>query len=123
MARLGATLLALAPTEPGAYLAWAAYRENRREAAADTDAKVRTLAALVAAAETRQRAQLIGPGAHCINVAFHQRTEPANNATGAAAHRDGTGRHRARRHGTAPRATALGGSAPGGPVSRAPGGG
>ncbi|MFJ6927406.1 NACHT domain-containing protein [Streptomyces nigra] len=86
VARLGATLVALAPTLPGAYLTWAAYRDDRREAAADTDAKVKTLASVVAAAETRQRAQLIGPGAHRIDVAFHQRTEPANNATGAAAH-------------------------------------
>ncbi|MFD5516327.1 NACHT domain-containing protein [Streptomyces sp. NPDC127066] len=86
VARLGATLIALAPTLPGAYLTWAAYRDDRREAAADTDAKVKTLAAVVAAAETRQRAQLIGPGAHLIDVTFHQRTEPANNATGAAAH-------------------------------------
>lgn len=86
VARLGATLVALALTMPGAYLTWAAYRDDRREAAADTDAKVKTLAAAVAAAETRQRAQLIGPGAHRIDVTFHQRTEPANNATGAAAH-------------------------------------
>ncbi len=86
VARLGATLVALAPTVPGAYLAWAAYRDDRREAAADTDAKVKKLAAVVAAAETRQRAQLIGPGAHRIDVTFDQRTEPANNATGAAAH-------------------------------------
>ncbi|WP_333736220.1 NACHT domain-containing protein [Streptomyces sp. IBSBF 2806] len=86
VARLGATLVALAPTLPGAYLAWAAYRDDRREAAADTDAKIKTLAAAVAAAETRQRAQLIGPGAHRIDVTFHQRTEPANNATGAAPH-------------------------------------
>ncbi|MET9125047.1 NACHT domain-containing protein [Streptomyces sp. NPDC004528] len=86
VARLAATLVALAPTLPGAYLTWAAYRDDRREAAADTDAKVKTLAAVVTAAETRQRAQLIGPGAHRIDVTFHQRTEPANNATGAAAH-------------------------------------
>lgn len=86
VARLGATLVALAPTVPGAYLTWAAYRDDRREAAADTDAKIKTLAAAVAAAETRQRAQLIGPGAHRIDVTFHQRIEPANNATGAAAH-------------------------------------
>ncbi|MFJ8004041.1 NACHT domain-containing protein [Streptomyces fagopyri] len=86
VARLGATLVALAPTLPGAYLTWAAYRDDRREAATDTDAKVKTLAAIVAAAETRQRAQLIGPGAHRIDVTFHQRTEPANNATGAAGH-------------------------------------
>ncbi|MFE3267133.1 NACHT domain-containing protein [Streptomyces sp. NPDC059215] len=86
VARLAATLVALAPTLPGAYLTWAAYRDDRREAAADTDAKVKTLAAVVAAAETRQRAQLIGPGAHRIDVTFHQRPEPANNATGAAAH-------------------------------------
>ncbi|MGW0801149.1 NACHT domain-containing protein [Streptomyces sp. NPDC002692] len=86
VARLAATLVALAPTLPGAYLTWAAYRDDRREAAADTDARVKTLAAVVTAAETRQRAQLIGPGAHRIDVTFHQRTEPANNATGAAAH-------------------------------------
>ncbi|MFF4442628.1 NACHT domain-containing protein [Streptomyces sp. NPDC001621] len=86
LARLSATLVALAPTAPGAYLTWAAYRDDRREAAADTDAKARSLAAAVAAAETRQRAQLIGPGAHRIDVAFHQHLEPANNATGAAAH-------------------------------------
>ncbi|MER6442179.1 NACHT domain-containing protein [Streptomyces sp. NPDC001185] len=86
VARLAATLVALAPTLPGAYLTWAAYRDDRREAAADTDAKVKTLAGVVAAAETRQRAQLIGPGAHRIDVTFHQRTEPANNASGAAAH-------------------------------------
>lgn len=84
--RLYPALIALAPTLPGAYLAWAAYRDDRREAAADTDAKAKTLAAAVAAAETRQRAQLIGPGAHRIDVAFHQRIEPANNATGAAPH-------------------------------------
>ncbi|MFE0058760.1 NACHT domain-containing protein [Streptomyces sp. NPDC059003] len=86
VAKLSATLVALAPTMPVAYLAWAAYRDDRREAAADTDAKARTLAAAVAAAETRQRAQLIGPGAHRIDLAFHQHTEPANNATGAADH-------------------------------------
>lgn len=85
VARLAATLVALAPTLPGAYLTWAAYRDDRREAAADTDVKVKTLAGVVAAAETRQRAQLIGPGAHRIDVTFHQRTEPANNASGAAA--------------------------------------
>lgn len=86
VARLAATLVALAPTLPGAYLAWAAFRDDRREAAADTDAKVKTLAGVVAAAETRQRAQLIGSGAPRIDVTFHQRTEPANNATGPAAH-------------------------------------
>ncbi|GGO53658.1 NACHT domain-containing protein [Streptomyces lasiicapitis] len=84
VARMSATLIALAPTLPGAYLTWAAYHNDRREAAADTDAKATMLAAAVAPAETRQRAQLIGPGAHRIDVAFHYRTEPANNATGAA---------------------------------------
>ncbi|MEU1502890.1 hypothetical protein [Streptomyces sp. NPDC005732] len=38
VARLSATLVALAPTVPTAYLAWAAFRDDRREAAADTDA-------------------------------------------------------------------------------------
>ncbi|MFD9793641.1 NACHT domain-containing protein [Streptomyces sp. NPDC059070] len=83
VARMAATAVALAPTVPGAYLAWAAYREDRAEAAADVDAKARVLAAAVAAAETRQRAQLIGPGAHRIDVAFTHRREPANNAAGA----------------------------------------
>ncbi|MGW7513904.1 NACHT domain-containing protein [Streptomyces massasporeus] len=86
VARLSATMIALAPTLPAACLAWFAYRDDRREAAADTDATVKRLAAVVAAAETRQRAQMIGPGAHRIDVTFHQRTEPANNATGAADH-------------------------------------
>ncbi|MEU7584386.1 hypothetical protein AB0B50_43170 [Streptomyces sp. NPDC041068] len=85
VARLSVTMIALAPTLPAACLAWFAYRDDRREAAADTGAMVKRLAAVVAAAETRQRAQLIGPGAHRIDVTFHQRTEPANNATGAAA--------------------------------------
>ncbi|MFD4413557.1 NACHT domain-containing protein [Streptomyces sp. NPDC058476] len=84
VARLSATLVALAPTLPGACLAWFAYRDDRREAAADTDAKVKALAGFVGKAEAEQRAQLIGPGAHRIDVTFHQRTEPANNATGAA---------------------------------------
>ncbi|MFF9457383.1 NACHT domain-containing protein [Streptomyces flaveolus] len=86
VARLSATLVALAPTVPGAYLAWTAYRDDRSEAAADTDAMTKTLAAAVAVAETRQRGQLIGPGAHRIDVVFHLHTEPANNATGAAPH-------------------------------------
>ncbi|MFF4978299.1 hypothetical protein [Streptomyces sp. NPDC001083] len=36
VARMAATLVALAPTLPGAYLTWAAHRDDRREAAADT---------------------------------------------------------------------------------------
>ncbi|MCW7942729.1 hypothetical protein AAW14_11945 [Streptomyces hygroscopicus] len=86
VARMAATLVALAPTVPAAYLAWAAYRDDRREAAADTDAKAAMLAKAVAAAETGQRAQLIGPGAHRIDLNFTRRTEPANNATGADPH-------------------------------------
>ncbi|WDV55331.1 NACHT domain-containing protein [Streptomyces coeruleorubidus] len=83
VARMSATMIALAPTMPAAYLAWAAYRDDRREAA-DPGAKAAMLAAAVTAAETRQRAQLIGPGAHRIDLTFHHRLEPANNATGAA---------------------------------------
>ncbi|KAK1177909.1 NACHT domain-containing protein [Streptomyces sp. NBS 14/10] len=83
VARLAATAVTLAPTLPVAYLAWEAYRADRAEAAADTDAKAKTLAAAVAAAEARQRAQLIGPGAHRINLTFTHQPEPANNATGA----------------------------------------
>ncbi|MFE6942141.1 NACHT domain-containing protein [Streptomyces chartreusis] len=83
VARMSATVIALAPTMPAAYLAWVAYRDDRREAAAP-GAQAALLAAAVAGAETRQRAQLIGPGAHRIDLAFHHRSEPANNATGAA---------------------------------------
>jgi NACHT domain-containing protein len=87
VARMAATAVALAPTLPGAYLAWTAYRADRAdrtEAAADTDTKAKALASAVAAAEARQRAQLIGPGAHLINVTFTHRPEPANNAHGPA---------------------------------------
>ncbi|MFI7408718.1 NACHT domain-containing protein [Streptomyces sp. NPDC049627] len=83
VARLAATAVALAPSLPGAYLAWAAYRADRTEAAADTDTKVKSLAAAVAVDEARQRAQLIGPGAHRIDLTFTHRPEPANNASGA----------------------------------------
>lgn len=86
VAKLSATLVALVPTVPAAYLAWAAYRDDRREAAADPDVRATALANSVAAAETLQRAQLIGPGAHRIDLTFAHRTEPANNATGAAPH-------------------------------------
>lgn len=82
---MSATLVALAATVPGSFLAWAAYRGDRDEAAADADAKAKTVAVAVASAETRQRAQLIGPGAHRIDLTFHHRSEPANNAAGAAA--------------------------------------
>ncbi|MFI6254192.1 NACHT domain-containing protein [Streptomyces sp. NPDC051016] len=84
VARMAATVVALVPTLPGTYLAWAAYRADRDEAAADIDAKAKTLATAVARAETLQRAQLIGPGAHCIPLAFTHRPEPANNAAGPA---------------------------------------
>ncbi|MCX5559506.1 NACHT domain-containing protein [Streptomyces sp. NBC_00038] len=83
VARLAATTVALALTLPGAYLAWAAYRADRTESAEDTDTKAKTLAAAVAATEAQQRAQLIGPGAHRINLTFTHRLEPANNAGGA----------------------------------------
>ena len=42
-------------------------------------------------AEARQRAQLIGPGAHRIDLTFRYRTEPANNAVGADPHGRQTG--------------------------------
>ncbi|MEJ8667509.1 hypothetical protein WKI71_00015 [Streptomyces sp. MS1.AVA.1] len=76
VARLAATAVALAPSLPGAYLAWAAYRADRTEAAADTDTKVKSLAAAVAVDEARQRAQLIGPGAHRIDLTFTHRPNP-----------------------------------------------
>ena len=79
-----ATAVALVPALPSAFMTWIAYRDDRAEAAADTDAKARTLATAVTAAETGQRAQLIGPGAHRIDLVFRHRSERANNATGAA---------------------------------------
>ncbi|MEU9959787.1 NACHT domain-containing protein [Streptomyces sp. NPDC050982] len=83
VARLAVTAIALVPTLPGAYLSWVAYRADRAEPAADVDPKIKTLAAAVAASETRQRKQLIGTGAHRIDLVFHYQHEPANNATGA----------------------------------------
>lgn len=82
-ARLAVTAIALVLATPGAYLAGASYLADRREAAADTDAKTKTIAAAVAAAEAQQRAQLIGPGAHRIDLSFRYRAELANNAEGA----------------------------------------
>ncbi|MDT3399298.1 NACHT domain-containing protein [Streptomyces sp. B1866] len=84
VARLSATAIALVPTLPAAWLAWRAYREDRREAALDLQPRAEALAAAVLAAETRQRAQLIGEGGHRIDVHFRYRPEPANNAAGAA---------------------------------------
>ncbi|WP_405009725.1 hypothetical protein [Kitasatospora sp. NBC_01539] len=59
------------------------YMLRRTEAAADPGTLVQVLASAVLTAETRQRAQLIGPGAHRIDLAFSHRVEPANNAQGA----------------------------------------
>ncbi|MEU0932452.1 NACHT domain-containing protein [Embleya sp. NPDC005971] len=80
---MAATAVALTPTVPASLLAWLAYRDDRREAA-DPAAKTAILAAAVAATETRQRAQLIGEGAHRIDLTYRYRPESANNATGAA---------------------------------------
>ncbi|MGW1729299.1 NACHT domain-containing protein [Streptomyces sp. NPDC002306] len=85
-ARLATTAIALVLAAPGAYLAGAAYLADRRETVANTDAKAKAVAVAVAAAEAQQRAQLIGPGAHRIDLTFRYRTEPANNAVGAGPH-------------------------------------
>ncbi|MFJ1600512.1 NACHT domain-containing protein [Streptomyces sp. NPDC088261] len=81
---MAATLIALAPTVSASYVAWAAYQRDHTEAAADVEAKTRTLAGVVMVAETRQRAQLIGEGAKRIDLAFGYRRERANNTAGAA---------------------------------------
>ncbi|MEU1536168.1 NACHT domain-containing protein [Streptomyces fagopyri] len=91
VARLTATAMAFALAAPGAYIAWRSYRDDRAEALADTDALAKALAAAVAAAETRQRAQLIGPGAHRIDLDFDYQQELANNAAGAGQHGQLTG--------------------------------
>ncbi|GGT47862.1 hypothetical protein P6B95_19300 [Streptomyces atratus] len=79
-----ATVVALAPTLPGAFLSWVAYRSDRAEAAADVDQRVRALAARIAPAETEHRARLLGEGGHRVDTVFRHRREPANNAAGAA---------------------------------------
>lgn len=83
VASMATTAIALAPTMPAAFLAWLAYRDDRREAA-DPAAKAALLASAVKVTEARQRAQLIGEGAHRIDLTFRYRVEPANNAAGAA---------------------------------------
>ncbi|MFG2224887.1 NACHT domain-containing protein [Streptomyces sp. NPDC048644] len=83
VARVSATTVALVPTVPGGWLAWLSYRKDREEAALDVQPKADVLAATVLAAETDQRAQLIGEGGHRIDVRFVYRGEPTNNASGA----------------------------------------
>ncbi|MEV0642113.1 NACHT domain-containing protein [Streptomyces sp. NPDC050619] len=83
VASLAATLVSVLLGAPGLVLAWLAYRGDRTEAAADLDAKARTLAAVVLAAETGQVKQLLGPGGHRINLTFRHFPEPGNNAVGA----------------------------------------
>jgi hypothetical protein len=84
VASASVTAVALAPTIPGAWLAWRAYRDDRSEAALDVQPKADALAGAVLADETEHRAQLIGEGGHRIDVAFRYRRELANNAAGAA---------------------------------------
>ncbi|MFF8476044.1 NACHT domain-containing protein [Streptomyces sp. NPDC015414] len=73
----------LAPTLAGTYIAGAAYYAERHEAAMDVDAMATRLAIAVAANESQQRVQLIGPGVHRIDLSFTYRPERANNAEGA----------------------------------------
>ncbi|MCD9145455.1 NACHT domain-containing protein [Streptomyces albireticuli] len=82
--RLAKTAIALVLAAPAAYLSWATYRSERAEAEAGVGALAARLAGVVAAAEAGQRAQLLGPGTHRIDLAFTHRREPANNAAGAA---------------------------------------
>ncbi|MFE2426897.1 NACHT domain-containing protein [Streptomyces sp. NPDC059373] len=83
-ASVAATLVSVVLAVPSIALAWFAYRSDRKEAASDLDAKARTLAAAVLAAETDQVKQLLGRGGHRINLTFRYFPEPANNAAGAA---------------------------------------
>ncbi|MGW4804906.1 NACHT domain-containing protein [Kitasatospora sp. NPDC004272] len=57
---------------------------RRAEAATDPSSRAKALSRAVLAAETRQRAQLIGAGAHRIDLSFIHLPAPANNAAGAA---------------------------------------
>jgi hypothetical protein len=79
-----AVFMALLPTLPGAYLTWAAYRDDRAEANMDLDVKARVLAAAVKAAERDQAAQLLGAGGRRIDLLFEYVPESANDAVGAA---------------------------------------
>lgn len=64
-------------------MTWRAYHDDSRDAITDTSAIAARLAEYVAAAATAQRAQLIGPGAHWIDVEFEYFQEH-DNVTGAA---------------------------------------
>ncbi|MFG2732910.1 NACHT domain-containing protein [Streptomyces canus] len=83
-ASIAATLVSILLALPSAVLAWFAYRSDRKEAASDLDAKVRTLAAAVLAAEMAQVTQLLGRGGHRIDLTFRYFPGPANNTAGAA---------------------------------------
>ncbi|WP_405409108.1 NACHT domain-containing protein [Streptomyces decoyicus] len=84
--RRAITTIALVTAVPGGFLTWVGFYASRIEAAADTDAKTKTLAAVVGVAEARQRAQLVGAGAHRIDLTFTYQPEPFNGAAGAAPH-------------------------------------
>ncbi|MDI2129028.1 NACHT domain-containing protein [Yinghuangia seranimata] len=83
-APFAATATTVVLAGPASFLGWKAYLDGHR-GAADTGARAALLAKAVLAAETRQRAQLTGDGAHRIDLGFQFRAEPANNAAGAAA--------------------------------------
>jgi hypothetical protein len=83
VARMAATAVALLPTVPGAYLAWAAYRDDRAGSAAEIAAKAADLAGMVLATETQQMSRLAGEGGKRIDLTFRHVPEPANNAAGA----------------------------------------
>ncbi|MET8681341.1 NACHT domain-containing protein [Streptomyces sp. NPDC004647] len=83
VASMAATLMSVVIAAPSTGLAWFAYRGDRNEAASDLDAKARTLAAAVLAAERDQVKQLLGRGGHRIDLTFRYSPEPANNAAGA----------------------------------------
>ncbi|MFD0035673.1 NACHT domain-containing protein [Streptomyces sp. NPDC127172] len=79
-----ALLVAMLPTLPGAYLGWAAYQDDRTEAALDLDLKARALAAAVKASERNQVAQLLGAGGQRIDVVFEYIQQGTGDAEGAA---------------------------------------
>ncbi|WUH88692.1 NACHT domain-containing protein [Streptomyces sp. NBC_00433] len=75
-----AVVVALVPTLPGAFLAWAAYRDDRAEASADLDLKSRALAAAVRVSERDQVASLLGAGGRRIDVNFEYLHATGNDA-------------------------------------------
>ncbi|MGW5351453.1 NACHT domain-containing protein [Streptomyces sp. NPDC004031] len=85
LGRESAVVVTLVPTLPAAFLAWAAYRDDRSEATRDLDLAARTLAAAVKVSGRDQVASLLGAGGRRIDVVFDYLPTAAHDAAGTAA--------------------------------------